>query len=201
MLLTIEERDSKTSEIRLESREARIFWGEIAPSQHFAQIYQNDAALIDTLTGFVGSALNSNETAIVIATAEHLRALRISLAGFGVDLGRATREDRFVTLDAATALTSFMVAGMPDEGLFNSFVDGLLRRATANGPRVRAFGEMVALLWADGLPAATVRLEFLWQKYCERHSFSLFCAYPRSGFTRDASESVAEICALHSHII
>lgn len=189
------------SEIHLESRDARIFWGEIAPSQHFAQFYSDDSALIDTLTGFVGGGLNAGETAIVIATSEHLRALRIALSRSGVDLVRSAREDRFLTLDAATALTSFMVGEMPDEGLFNSFVDGLLRRATFNGPRVRAFGEMVALLWGTGLAAATVRLEFLWQQYCERHSLTLFCAYPRAGFTKDASESLAEICALHSHIV
>jgi hypothetical protein len=187
--------------IHLNSRDARIFWGEIAPSHHFAQFYLDDAALIDTLTGYVGAGLNAGETTIVIATSEHLRALRFGLARSGVDLVRSAREDRFLTLDAATALTSFMVGGMPDEGLFNSFVDGLLRRARFNGPRVRAFGEMVALLWASGLAAATVRLEFLWQQYCERHTLSLFCAYPRAGFTKDASESLAEICALHSHIV
>jgi hypothetical protein len=201
MLVIINDRESLMSEIHLESREARIFWGEIAPSQHFAQFYSDDAALLDTLTGFVGGGLNAGETAIVIATPEHLRALRIGLIRFGVDLQHATRNDQFVTLDAATALTSFMVGEMPDEGLFNSFVDGLLRRATVNGPRVRAFGEMVALLWANGLAAATVRLEFLWQQYCKRHSLSLFCAYPRAGFTKDASESFAEICALHSHVV
>ena len=92
------------NEIRLDSRDARIFWGEIAPSQHFAQFYLDDAALIDTLTGFVGGGLNAGETTIVIATQEHLRALRIGLARIGVDLVRSAREDRFLTLDAATAL-------------------------------------------------------------------------------------------------
>jgi hypothetical protein len=162
--------------IHLDSKEARIFWGEIAPTLHFAQFYRDDTTLLDTLTGFVGAGLNAGETAIVIATPEHLRSLWLRLARFGVYLERSVREDRFVTLDAATALTSFMVGEMPDEGLFNSFVEGLLRRATLNGRHVRAFGEMVALLWASGLAAATVRLEFLWQQYCERHSFSLFCA-------------------------
>jgi hypothetical protein len=189
------------SEILLDSRHARVFWGEIAPCQHFAQFYLDNAALLDTLTGYVGAGLNSGETAIVIATPEHLRILRLGLASFGVDLDRSICEDRFVTLDAATALTSFMVEDMPDEGLFNSFVDGLMRRATLNGPRVRVFGEMVALLWADGLAQATVQLETLWQQYCERHSFSLFCAYPRAGFTKDASESLAEILALHAHVV
>jgi hypothetical protein len=189
------------NEILLQSRQARVFWGEIAPCQHFAQFYLDNAALLDTLTGYVGAGLNAGETTIVIATPEHLRILRLGLVRFGVDLDRSICEDRFVTLDAATVLTSFMVEDKPDEGLFNSFADGLLRRAALNGPRVRVFGEMMALLWAAGLPKATVQLESLWQQYCNRHSFSLFCAYPRAGFTKDASESLAEICALHSHVV
>ncbi len=187
--------------IHLDSKDARIFWGETAPSQHFAQFYRDDSTLLDTLTGFVGAGLNAGETTIVIATPEHLRSLWLRLARFGVDLERSVREDRFVTLDAETALTSFMVGDMPDEGLFNSFVEGLLHRASLSGGRVRAYGEIVALLWANGLAAATVRLEYLWQQYCKRHSLLLFCAYPRAGFTKDASESLAEICALHSHVV
>jgi hypothetical protein len=189
------------SVINLGTKGARVFWGEIAPTQHFAHFYLDDAMLLDTLTGFVGAGPDAGETTIVIATLDHLRALRLGLSSFGVELERAVCEDRFVTLDAATALTSFMVGELPDEGLFNSFVDNLLHRASMNGTRVRAFGDMVALLWAAGLPEATVRLEALWMEYCERHSFSLFCAYPRSGFTQESAKSFAEICALHSHIV
>ena len=65
----------------------------------------------------------------------------------------------------------------------------------------RAFGEMVALLWAKGQVGATIRLEHLWNKFCARHTFSLFCAYPQSGFTQDASESVVHICQAHSKMI
>jgi hypothetical protein len=46
------------------------------------------------------------------------------------------------------------------------------------------FGEMVALLWARGQAAATVRLEHLWQQFCKEHAFSVFCAYPKAGFTK-----------------
>jgi hypothetical protein len=57
---------------------------------------------------------------------------------------------------------------------------------------------MVAILWGRGHTAATVRLEYLWNQLLRTEKFPLFCAYPRSGFTRGASDSLAEICALHS---
>jgi hypothetical protein len=60
---------------------------------------------------------------------------------------------------------------------------------------------MVALLWAQGQSGATVRLEHLWHEFCQSKAFSLFCAYPRSGFTKNADDSIREICAAHSKVI
>lgn len=31
--------------------------------------------------------------------------------------------------------------------------------------------------------------------------FSLFCAYPKAGFTEDLSKSLADICAAHTRMI
>lgn len=185
----------------LDARGAKVFWGEIAPSEHIAQFYADDSVLLDTLTGFLAGGLNSGEGSIVIATPEHLRALWRRLPLAGVDMQRVLLEDRFITLDAETALSTFMVKDWPDEQLFATFVEGLIRRAAANGRHVRAFGEMVALLWSQGLSGATVRLEHLWHQFCQSRSFALLCSYPRSGFTEDPSRSLSEICAAHSKVI
>jgi hypothetical protein len=178
-----------------------IFWGEIAPCEHTAQFYQTDKALLESLARFVAAGLTSGESVVVIATPIHLRELASALALLGVDLQAATAEDRFITLDAEIGLASFMVQNWPNDERFSAFVDNLLRRAAVNGRRVRVFGEMVALLWARGQAAATVRLEHLWQQFCKTHSFSLFCAYPKTGFTKDPTDSFAEICAAHTQVL
>lgn len=180
---------------------APIFWGEIAPCEHIAQFYEHDEVLLDALAGFVAGGLKPGESVIVIAMPEHLQALERRLAASSGELVTAMMEDRYIALDANDALTRFMVNRWPDEQLFANFVNGLLQRAGATVNRVRAFGEMVALLWANGDSGATVRLEHLWNQFCKSQSFSLFCAYPRAGFTKDASKSLAEICAAHSRII
>ena len=180
---------------------APIFWGEIAPCEHIAQFYEHDDVLLDALAGFVAGGLKPGESTIVIATPEHLEALERRLAASSGELVTAMMEDRYIALDANDALARFMVNHWPDEQLFVDFVTGLLQRARANGNRVRAFGEMVALLWANGDAGATVRLEHLWQQFCQSQSFSLFCAYPKAGFTKDPSKSLAEICEAHSRII
>ncbi|MGH9599351.1 MAG: MEDS domain-containing protein [Terracidiphilus sp.] len=181
--------------------DANIFWGEIAPSEHVAQFYEHEGVLLDTLTGFVAGGLDRGESTIVIATPEHLLSIDQRLRDSKTDLARAVAEDRYITLDAESALASFMVKDWPDEDLFADFINQLILRASANDRRVRAFGEMVALLWDKGLAAATVRLEHLWHQFCQNHAFSLFCAYPRAGFTSDPTKSLADICAAHSRVI
>ncbi len=138
---------------------------------------------------------------IVIATPEHRTALEERLAGSGIQVWRAQVENRYIALDAETTLARFMVDGLPDEKLFFECVESLLQRAGSSGRRVRAFGEMVALLWGRGETAATVRLEFLWQSFCQSRAFSLLCAYPKAGFTKDPTKSLSHICAAHSRVV
>ncbi|HVN94605.1 MAG TPA: MEDS domain-containing protein [Terracidiphilus sp.] len=183
------------------SASAQIFWGEIAPSEHVAQFYENENVLLDALTGYVSGGIKADECAIVIATPEHRAELHKRLREAGVDVWRAQTENRYISLDAETTLARFMVDRLPDEKLFTDCVASLLQQATADGRRVRAFGEMVALLWARGEAAATVRLEFLWQAFCQSHAFSLFCAYPKAGLTDDPTRSLAHICAAHSRVV
>jgi hypothetical protein len=183
-----------------QSRVPNIFWGEIAPCEHIAQFYEHDGILLDTLTGFVGGGLKVGESCIVIATMEHLEALEVRLNEL-VDMVRVRSEDRYITVRADEALNLFMVAHWPDDQLFTRFVTGVITRARANGRSVRAFGEMVALLWARGDTAATIRLEYLWHQLCKTEAFSLLCAYPRTGFTEEPSNSMAQICAAHSRIV
>lgn len=167
-------------------------------SEHVAQFYGDDAELLDTLTHFIGGGLNTGNSAIVIATPEHLRALRHRLERANVDLMAALRDDRYIPLDASVALTTFMVDGWPDDQLFADFIENLLRRASLHNRRVRAFGEMVSLLWARGEGAATVQLERLWNQACEGHTFSLLCAYPSAGFTGSDSQALYDICTAHA---
>jgi hypothetical protein len=183
------------------SRHPEVFWGEMTPADHSVQIYTSDGILLDALEEFVTGGLLGDESVIVISTKAHREALEDRLRANGVDIGTAQSEDRYIPLDAEKTLSKFMVNGWPDEILFEKFVKGLVARAGKDGRRVRAFGEMVAILWAQGLNGATVKLEHLWNAFCQKQAFCLFCAYPRIGFTQDANESIREICAAHSKVI
>ena len=104
-------------------------------------------------------------------------------------------------MDAKECLARFMVNGWPDDQLFEELVSGLMKKAKQKNRQVRAFGEMVALLWEQGNYGATIALEHLWNSFCAKEPFCLFCAYPKSGFTGDPVTSPRDICCTHSKMI
>jgi hypothetical protein len=178
-----------------------VFWGELAPNDHVIQIYRDEENFLELLAGFVDSGISCGDCAIVIATSSHLDALSKRLQAQGHSIANLITTRQYIPVDAVEALSRFMIHDWPDENLFKSEIDSLIQTAKADGRRVRAFGEMVALLWAEGKVGATVRLEQLWNKFCENETFSLFCAYPERGFAQDASESLNHICGTHAKII
>ncbi len=180
---------------------ADVFWGEIAPCDHLVQVYQDEGVFMDNLERFIGDGLRNGDAAIVIATAAHLLSLESRLRATGHDLDAARASGAWVPLDAASTLSRFMVGGWPDDERFAAVIHEVVRAAKGNGRRVRAFGEMVALLWAQGHNGATVRLEHLWNELCANDGLALFCAYPRIGATRDLTEGLAEVCAMHSKMV
>lgn len=189
------------SEIIRSTLQPDVFWGEISPCEHLVQIYQDDDIFLDTLEGFVGGGIIAGDGVVVIATDIHRAALEARLTNHGIDVAMKAAQNQYLALDAEETLSKFMIDGWPDEVLFRNLVKSILQRAKDGGRRVRAFGEMVAILWAQGNNEATVRLEYLWHRLCREELFSLFCAYPQSGFTGDASASIKEICEAHSRVL
>lgn len=181
---------------------ADIFWGEIAPCEHVVQIYESDAIFLDALAGFVGGGINAGDCCIVIATQPHINALENRLTRYGVHVNVLVANNSYIAIDAEEMLSRFMVNDWPDEALFIKEISALMEKAgSGKQRRIRAFGEMVAILWAQGHYGATVHLEHLWNRFCEQKSFCLFCAYPKSGFTNDINTSIMHICGSHSKMI
>lgn len=178
------------------------YWRELAPSDHSIQIYGNEDSFIDALEGFVSSGLRNRESVILISTAAHLHELEKRLRANWIDVDRARWEDRYIAVLAQETLSTFMVNGMPDEKLLIAAATPLVSRARGGGNRkMRAFGEMVALLWAQGNSAAAIELETLWSKLQADDPFPIFCAYPHGGFKGSAADSIRSICSIHSRII
>jgi hypothetical protein len=184
-----------------ETSNMQIFWGEIAPCEHLVQIYDNDKVFLDTLEGFAGSGFLANETVVIIATTQHLDALNNRLFSQGFDLNAMISSNQYMPIDAVDLLSAFLVENWIDESIFHNFISSLIERAKQRKNKIRAFGEMVAILWERGLYGATIQLEKLWNELHSKEEFTLFCAYPNNGFTQSAGASIDEICKQHAKVI
>ena len=173
---------------------------------HVVQFYGEDESLLDALTRFIGSALGAGDPAIVVATSAHREGLACKLKARGLDIARAANEGRYISLDAEETLSKFMVEGWPGAVQFTEVIGPIISRAAAaanygNGS-VTIFGEMVAILWAEGRFEAAIQLEQLWNDLRRKHAFSLLCAYPISAFNRSEHEDdFLRICTGHSGVI
>lgn len=179
----------------------QIFWGEIAPCDHLVQVYENEKIFLDTLEGFTGTGFLANDSVVIIATSKHLDALNARLRSQGFDLNALTADDQYIAIDANDLLSILLVDGWIDEEIFNSFVTDIVNRAKQRNGKVRAFGEMVAVLWEQGHCGATVQLENLWNQLHGKDQFTLFCAYPKTGFTQSSTDSIDIICKQHAKVI
>ena len=168
--------------------------------RHVVQFYGRDEELTERVTGYLLGALASGGVAIVIATPEHRRGFETRLGQAGVDLAAARDDGSYLARDAAQTLSELMAAGKMDGAAFDRVIGTVIAAAGAGGRPVRAFGEMVALLWDDGLVSDAVRLETMWEELGGKHPFSLFCGYRTDAVTRDMV-AFAEVCRLHGEIV
>jgi PAS domain S-box-containing protein len=179
-----------------------IDWSKTGESDHFVQFYESDRYLADSVGGFIGEGLEAGGGGIVIASRPHRTAILKRLKARGLDVAGLRKRGRLVVLDAADTLAELMADGSPDPERFAREVGTVVARMARGRRRVRAFGEMVALLWAAGNRAAAIRLEELWSDLGRTHSFALYCAYPLTGVGHsDLGESFADVCGCHTRVL
>ena len=181
-------------------------WRETDHQAHIVQFYERDDFLVTEISRFIGTALGSGDSGVIIATKAHRDGVAQQLASHGLNISIAIAQGRYVALDAAETLRKFMIAGQPDSERFSAVIGEVIERARKavgrEDARVAIFGEMVALLWAEGKRDAAIRVEQLWNSLADTHAFSLRCAYPMIGFSgRDSSEPFLKICAQHSRVL
>lgn len=168
---------------------------------HYVHFHDSDSDLIDNLCRFLIPAFRPGHAGVVLATAEHLTALRERAGAFGLDLEVATASGRFIGMDARAMLERIMVDGSPDRTRFHVIVQGMLKEVATEHPHLHVYGELVALLWQDGNEAGTHLLEAMWNDLGRMRPFSLLCGYPRSAFaSTEQAASFNRICSAHSHV-
>lgn len=194
--------DQNSSHLSALKQAPRSDWSDMGDAEHFVQFYETDLFLMNSLGGFIGAGLRAGDGCMVVATKAHRDELETRLRTYGLDVAAATESGQYISLDASETLSKFMENGLPEPNRFAEMFGGLIKGACEGRPRVQAFGEMVALLWAEGNQSAALRVEELWNSLRGTHRFSLFCAYPMREFGRDLhAKPLGEVCAAHTRVI
>jgi hypothetical protein len=173
-----------------------------APGDHIVQAWQDKAFLCEAVAQYVAAGLEAGEAAVIIARPEHRSEFERALRKSGVDTQLAQTQGRLVLADAEETLGKFMRGGAPQWEAFHSSVGGIIASLKASSPMVRAYGEMVDVLWQRGERRAALSLEEFWNRLAHQHSFSLFCAYFMDPLDDSAYGGALEcVCRLHTHLI
>jgi CheY-like chemotaxis protein len=163
--------------------------------RHEVQFYPDDVFLIEAVSSFVKTSLYEGAMVIIIATEHHRKALQ-DLINFSYPI----HESRAVFYDAEATLATFMRDDWPNKTLFTKEMGLILQQAALTGP-ARVFGEMVAVLWAQGKLRAAIRLEELWNDLAREQEFTLLCGYPKSAFSNPKDNDLfLQVCRPHTHV-
>ena len=175
----------------------RDSWLE-APHDHVVQFYGHDSELAAAVATYLATALEAGGVAIVIATEAHREAFAAELARAGL----APDGSALVMLDAREAMDALLVDGRLAPHRFDKLVGDLVREAGAEGRPVRAYGEIVAEMWADGHVNAALELEDLWNRLGHELPFSLYCAYPLASIEAEGDiDAFHQVCRQHSAVV
>jgi hypothetical protein len=172
---------------------------------HVVQFYEADEQLLSrNVSRFLREGLQKGEGVLVIASAERRDAFCLALRYLAVDFEAAVTSGRLTLLDAQEALNSFMVDRRLDRAKFLTTIGALVReiRERTGYTGLRAYGEMVGLLWSAGHYSAAIELEECWNELVPSIGFSLFCGYPIDVFGREfQADSIYALLCDHTHVL
>lgn len=168
---------------------------------HAAKFYETSESLCRIVAEFLGDGLRAHQPALAIVTPEHRAGIVAELGARHIDVKAVQDAGDLLLLDVTEVLTTFMVDGMPDAGLFLASTTRSIEqlRQGRKDCTMRAYGELVDVLWKAGQDAAAIRVELLWNRLAATHDFSLLCGYAMGNFYKRAGLNA--ISREHSHVV
>ena len=167
---------------------------------HAVQFYSDSARLCASVANFLGDGIAGRQPLIVIATPEHRQIIVHELLRRHFDVDRLIADGDFALLDAQATLDLFMICGMPQPRAFREAMGAVIDRVRKGRDEcvVRAYGEMVDVLWRAGMTEAAIRLEVLWNNLAADYAFSLLCGYCIGDFYKQPA-AINDVAAHHTH--
>ena len=173
-------------------------------SGHDVHFYSSEESLVRSVVTFLSAGVRVGQPVIVIATEPHRKAFAAGLREKGLDPDETFSGRVVVWLDARDTLNSFMEGKLPSRELFIATVGSVFEKVLVQRQYlvVRAFGEMVDLLFKDGNTDGALLLEKLWNELASRYQYSLLCAYSIENFLHEAGVAdFRRVCDQHTNAL
>lgn len=162
--------------------------------QHLVQFYTDEAALIRSVSRYVIEGLDARKSVVLVTSRERQDALFSFLDQSFGDL---------VVLDSERTIGELFPDGKFSPRRFDAIVGGAMREAVSRSRShgVRAYGDMVDVLWQRGSVSDAVELERYWNDLQAQLPFDLYCAYNVDLFGEFDPQAVAATLCQHSSIV
>lgn len=170
------------------------------PQRHTAQLYTSVAFLGEAVGVFLAEGARRGESGIVIATPEHAAEIRGGMVKHGAQPDELVATGRLVIHDARTMLSTVMTDGRLDPGRVTDEVTKMLLEGAEQDVSLRAYGELVMLLWREGNAAAAIELEQLWNKLIVDQRIAVLCGYHADGIA-GWYPAFGDICREHVQVL
>ena len=170
---------------------------------HEVEFYADDAAFVIGFSRFIEAALAAQNSVIAVVTESHRNSISRKLREHGVDIVAAKDQGRYVCLDVAETLSTFMVNDWPDRNRFLKVAGDLIAAAgkasRRDASRVALCGECATVLWEQGKEDAAMEVEHLCDEIAKSCDTDVLCGYVMSTVQGEQGRHIYEtICANHS---
>lgn len=171
-----------------------------AAESHVVQLCPNKSAQAKLLTNYISEGLLNNEAVIVIARPVLRKALWTKLQALGLDMVRYKARGQIKLYDAELLLSTILLNDVVDEHYFHTFIGSQIEAARATYGKVRAFGEMVEILWQRGLRDTALQLETIRNDLGKKYELTVLCTHLRDSLDPQSYNPALEhICKCQTY--
>jgi hypothetical protein len=171
-------------------------------SMHLLQFAgADDGLLVRNVAAFLVEGIGRGEGCVVIASGARNREIAGAIGSLDrtIDVGDA---GAICFLNAEETLAKLMRGTTVDAARFERVLGSRLHELCRDAGGVRAYGEMVGVLWARGERSAAARLELLWNDLLARENVHLFCSYPIDVFAPGFdAQTVHPLLRAHGRVV
>lgn len=177
----------------------------VVTHRHEVAFYPDDASVVDGYARFIKSVLNDGNAVIVVVTESHRPSLVRRLEADGVDVAASIQQGSYVPMDAAEAMATLTVDGIPDSVCCAKVIGDIVTRAAkgvrGKHARVMACGEIAPTMLFNGNAEAAIQLERLWDEITRGYGVHTHCGYVWNAPSKESTLIFERICAEHSDVL